>query len=187
MILNQGLRMNRFLIGMIAVGLSLAAPVVGGSEANAQTPKFAYVNTQRLVMEAPGTSEAQQAFEADMASYRAELERLEAELDTLQQNYDRQQATLSAAVRDQRQQEMQQKFIAYQQRTTELEETAQQRQAELVGPIMQRIEQVVEAIRIEGSYTMIFDASSGVLVTADPSLDITDQVLQRLRSMTANP
>ena len=179
--------MNRLQIGLFAAGIAVLALTSGVADASAQTLKFGYVNTQRLVTEAPGTSEAQQAFESDMANYRAELERLEAELDTLQQNFDRQQATLSAAVREQRQQEMQQKFIAYQQRTAELEETAQQRQAELVGPIMERIGQVVEAVRVEGGYSMIFDEASGVLVTADPALDLTEQVLQRLRTTAANP
>ena len=179
--------MNRLLIGVFTAGMALLAPVVGGVEASAQTPKFAYINSQRLIMEAPGTSEAQRAFEADMANFRAELERLEAELDTLQANYERQQATLSAAVREQRQLEMQQKFLAYQQRTAELEETAQRRQAELVGPIMQRIEQAVDAIRVEGGYSMIFDVASGALVAADPSLDLTDRILERLRATASNP
>jgi outer membrane protein len=178
--------MNRLLIGLLTTGMAVLATVLGGAEASAQQ-RFAYINSQRLIMEAPGTSEAQRAFEADMANYRAELERLEAELDSLQANFERQQTTLSAAVREQRQLEMQQKFIAYQQRTVELEETAQRRQAELVGPIMQRIEQAVDAVRAEGGYSMIFDVASGALVAADPALDLTDQILTRLRATAANP
>ena len=71
---------------------------------------------------------------------------------------------------------------ALSERRTELEETAQQRQSELVGPIMNRILEVTEQIRQEGSYAMIFDASAGAMVTADPSLDLTAQVLERLRT-----
>jgi outer membrane protein len=176
--------MNRVIIGLCAAAVIAFLPSAA-SEANAQVQaRFGFVNSQRIITEAPGTSEAQQAFEADMANYRAELDRLETELETLQDSFDRQQATLSATVREQRQQEMQQKFIAYQQRSAELEETAQQRQAELVGPIMERIGQVVEAIRAEGNYAMIFDSASGVFMAADSTLDLTDQVLQRLRTAT---
>jgi outer membrane protein len=172
--------MNRTLVGLFA----LIALLVNGafSSAEAQANRFGYINSQRILVEAPGTSDAQRLFEQDMERFRGELERMETELETLQDNLERQQATLSAAVRQERQQEIQQRFIAYQQRRMELEETAQQRQEELVAPIMQRISEVIEDIRREGNYSMIFDASAGALITADPALDLTDQVLQRLRT-----
>jgi outer membrane protein len=148
----------------------------------AQATRFAFINSQRILAEAPGTAEAHRAFEADMARFREELEKFETELETLQANYEKQQATLSAAVKQQRQQEMQQKFAAYQQRRSQLEETAQRRQAELVEPIMKRISETIEQIRKEGGYGMIFDASAGMLLAADPGLDLTDRVLATLRT-----
>jgi outer membrane protein len=160
------------------VGLILA----GAAPADAQTARFGYIDSQRIMMEAPGTNDAQRAFEQDMERFRVELEALENELEALQENFDRQQATLSASVRQERQQEIQQRFMAYQQRRMELEETAQRRQSELVGPIMQRIMEMIEVIRQEGDYAMIFDSAAGALITADPSLDLTEQVLQRLRT-----
>ena len=174
------MRMNRFCVGMALVVTAITVADAGA--ALAQGTKLGYVNSQRLMAEAPGTVEATQAFEADMAMYRNELARLEAELDTLQTNFDRQQATLSATVREERQTEMQQKFATYQQRRTQLEETAQRRQAELVAPIMERINVVIEELRVEGSYGLIFDAAAGSFAAADPALDLTDQVLQRLQA-----
>lgn len=166
--------------------LTLAAALLSAGSAAAQTQpaKIGYINSQRIMAEAPGTSEAQQAFEADMATYRVELERLETEINTLQETLDRQQATLAADALQARQQEIQQKFMAYQQRRTELEETAQRRQGELVGPIMEKISAMIEQIRIDGSYAMIFDAAAGSLITADPAYDLTEQVLTRLRAET---
>jgi len=179
------------MLGRNFVGLFMAVFAgvsMASGAADAQTaPRLGYIDSQRILAEAPGTSDAQVAFEADMEAYRAELATLQTELETLQDNFDRQQATLSAAIREQRQQEMQQKFVAYQTRSTELEEVAQQRQAELVGPIMEKITQVIEGIRIEGNYAMIFDASVGVLIAVDPRLDLTDQVLQRLQAATTAP
>ncbi len=173
--------MNRNIVG-ISGFFALLLLLVGASTAEAQQQRFGYINSQRIMAEAPGTAEAQTAFEQDMAQYRTELEQLETRLETLQDDFDRQQATLSATAREERQQEIQQAFLQYQQRRVELEERAQQRQAELVGPIMERVSQVIETIREEGGYAMVFDASAGVLITADPSLDLTDQVLQRLRA-----
>lgn len=176
------MRMKRLHVGISALAAVLLIGTATG--ADAQTARFGYINSQRILAEAPGTGEAQQAFEQDMERYRVELERMEDELEDLQDALDRQQATLSAANRQERQQEIQQRFMAYQQRRTELEETAQQRQAELVGPIMQRISGVIEQLRQEGNYSMIFDAAAGAMITADPALDLTEQVLGRLRAGT---
>ena len=173
--------MNRNIV-VISGLLALLLVLTGVSSAEAQASRFGYINSQRIMSEAPGTAEAQTAFEQDMNQYRIELEQLETRLESLQDDFDRQQATLSATARDERQQAIQQAFLEYQQRRVELEERAQQRQGELVGPIMERVSQVIEQIREEGNYAMVFDASAGVLITADPSLDLTDQVLERLRT-----
>lgn len=174
--------MKQNLLTALALVFGLLA--AGASPAGAQVAntKFAYINSQQILAQAPGTTEAQQAFEADMNRYRGEIEQLGKDLETLRGEYDRQQATLSAEAKQQRQAAIQEKFTAYQQRVAELEQTAQRRQAELVSPIMKRISEVIEEIREQGNYAMIFDASAGSLITADPALDLTNSVLERLRA-----
>jgi outer membrane protein len=168
------------VLGAVCAAIaSMASPNL--VEAQAQATRFAYVNSQRIMAEAPGARDAQQAFEREMQRYRIEVDSLEQGLEQQQADFQRQQATLSPAARQQRQQEMQQQFITYQQRVGELERTAQRRQAELVEPVMQRISETIEALRREGNYAMIFDASAGALITADPALDITERVLTRLQ------
>ena len=172
--------MKRYFLSVVAVMALLLG--WGSAAAQAQVLKFGYINSQKILAEAPGASDAQKSFESDMAKYRSEVDSLGKQLQELQTSFERQQATLSAAVKQQKQQEMQQKYAAYQQRVGELEQTAQRRQAELVEPIMKRISEMIEMIRTEGGYSMIFDASAGSLITADPSLDLTDRVLERLKA-----
>jgi outer membrane protein len=172
--------MKRFIV--VGFAVLIAALASGVSTVSAQALKFGYINSQKILAEAPGASDAQKTFEQDMTRYRSEIDKMGKELEGLQGDFERQQATLSASAKQQKQQEMQTKFAAYQQRVGELERTAQRRQAELVEPIMKRISDVIEQIRKEGSYSMVFDASAGALITADPSLDLTDRVLARLRT-----
>jgi outer membrane protein len=177
--------MKRFLgIGVLAaIGLSLS--MVGDAAAQAQ--KLGFVNTNQIVAEAPGAAEARQSLEAEMQGYRTELDRLETELDSLQTAWERQQSTLSATARQQRQTELQQKFTGYQQRAAELQQTAQRREQELIAPLMQRIAGMIEEVRVEGGYSMIFDAAAGsIIVAADPALDVTQQVLAKLRAAPAS-
>lgn len=175
--------MKRFL----SVGLPLIFGLLGAAfSSEAQAQKYGFINSAQIVAQAPGAAEARQSLETEMQGYRTELDRLEAQLDSLQTNLERQGASLSATAREQRQQELQQKFAQYQQRASELQQTAQRREQELVAPIMQRISGVIESVRVEGGYSMIFDiAAAGVIVAADPALDLTSQVLAKLGSAPA--
>lgn len=151
-----------------------------------QTPDFAYINSQRIIEEAPGAQAAQQEFEQDMAAYQTELQELEDSLRTMMDDFEQQQSMLSPEARRQRQETIMQRQQEYQQRAQELQQRAAQRQNELVEPIMQQIQAVIEEIRQERGYTMIFDAASGGLIAADPSLDITNEVLRRLQATASN-
>jgi outer membrane protein len=174
-----------FLLALALGGVEAAEAQQRGAAATNQGTRFAFINSQKVLAEAPGAREAQQTFEREMQRFRTEVDSLEQQLEEMRVDLERQQATLSPQVRQQRQQAMQQQFTTYQSRLNELERTAQRRQSELVEPIMKRISDTIEEVRREGNYGMIFDASAGALITADPALDLTDRVLARLRQ-TAN-
>ena len=63
-----------------------------------------------------------------------------------------------------------------------------QRQSELMAPIMESVRKVLEDIRAEDGYAMIFSSEPGAspILAADKNLDITDRVVSRLRA-TAKP
>ena len=80
-----------------------------------------------------------------------------------------------------REQQLQLKFQEYQQRSSQLNELANQRRAALIQPVMDNITAVIEAIREEGAYAMILDTAAGSIVSADPTLDLTQEVITRLQ------
>ena len=59
------------------------------------------------------------------------------------------------------------------------------RQAELVEPVMERINAVIEDIRADGGYSMIFDVAAQGIISADPDLDLTAEVVRRLQAGAA--
>jgi outer membrane protein len=166
--------MKRFVTG----GL-LALSALAAGTAQAQT-KIGYVNTQRLLAETPAAQSAQRAFETDMTRYRTQIDSIEKAFDTQRQAFENAQATMTAAVKQQRQNDLQTRYTAAQQQVQTIQETAQRRQNELVGPVMQRINDAIEAVRKEQGYGIILDASNAGILAADPALDITNTVLTRV-------
>lgn len=160
-----------------ATGLALAAPT------EAQTPlRIGYVNSERILEAAPGAREAEETFQREMQRFQGELQRLGEELQKMVTEFEQQQVMLSPDARRTRQEAIQQKNRQYVERQQQLEEQAGRRQAELVEPIMKRIHDAIEEVRRAGNYAIILDAASGLLVAADPALDLTDQVVTRLRA-----
>lgn len=156
----------------------------GGQDAEPDPPedaRFVYIDSQELLQRAPGASEAQQTWNQELQQYQAEVQELKTELDSLQQSYQQQEEMLSEAARERKQQEIREKQAQLQQRVQELEQKAGQRQQELLSPILNRVRDVISDIRDEYGYVMVFDASASGLLAADPRLDITDLVVERLR------
>ena len=52
---------------------------------------------------------------------------------------------------------------------------------------MDRITEVIEAIREEGNYALILDVAAGSIISADPALDLTQQVITRLQTAATSP
>lgn len=169
-------------IGCIAAAVFAVVGAV--SPATAQTDqKFGYIDSREIIEQAPGASEARQQFEQAMAEYQAQLEEMENDLREMIEAYEQQQVTLSPEARRTRQQQIQEQQTSLQQTARQLEQEAAQREAELAQPIMEQINSVLQQIREEEGYTFIFDSAGGALVAADPSLDLTEEVLTRLRSI----
>jgi outer membrane protein len=168
---------------------ALAFTMLAAGAAGAQGGlKIAYVNSQEIIAAAPGRAEAEAQIQKDMNSYREQVQKMGDSLNTLIASYTKSESTLSEAARTTKQKEIQDKEREYQTRVQGLEQQAQQRQAELIRPIMEKINAIIEKVRAEDGYAMVFDAGNqaGVVVAADSSLDITDKVITRLKASSGS-
>jgi outer membrane protein len=166
------------------LALTALAFLLTTGAAEAQTLKIAYINSQEILLQAPGADAAQQQFDQEMQGYQAEISQLETELQNLQTALQQQQLTLSPEARANREQQLQQKYQEYQNRTSQLQQVANERRAALIQPVMDNITAVIEQMREEGAYSLILDAAAGSIVSADPALDLTQEVITRLQGTT---
>ena len=177
--------------GLIRAGvLALIVGAASASSASAQaaaTPKFGFINSAAILAEAPGRAEAENRFKGEVAAYQAQLQRMSDSLQTMAATFDKEAPKLDSATRVSRAKVIQDRETAYQTRARDLDQQMQTRQAELIRPIMENLQKVIEQVRAEDGYAMIFDVASqtSVIVAADKSLDITPKVLARVKAAPA--
>jgi outer membrane protein len=150
----------------------------------AGAPKFAYVRGQDILQQTPGRAELEAKFNKEVDSAKAVEKVWGDSMNALVSDYAKNEATMSTDQKTARQAALREKQASYQQRTQQLEQKVQQDNQQLVAPVLQRVNQIIDQMRTEGNYTMIFDVQnqgSGI-VSADKSLDITDQVVTRLKA-----
>jgi outer membrane protein len=164
--------------------LALAGLTMTAGAASAQTAggKIGFVNSQKIIAEAPGAVEVRTTIEREMNKHRADLALADDSLKNMITAYEKKQLVLSTDARKKEEDAIRARQSALQTRAEALETQMQKRQSELVKPIMDRINTVLQDLRKEGNYTLIFDAAAGSIVAADPASDLTDTVLARLKT-----
>jgi len=181
-----------FRASSIALAMSLILVAMAGAQGSsaAATPsKIGYINSAVILQQAPGRAEAEAQFDREVGVYRQQIQRMDDSLKTLMATFDRDAPKLDSVTREARRTSIGQREVEYQNRARGLDSTMQARQAELVKPIMQRVQTVIEAIRAEDGYAVILDvgAQVSVVVAADKKLDLTDRVLARLKTQGTPP
>jgi outer membrane protein len=176
-----------FRASCIVLATSLIFVGIAGAQASQTASagvKIGYINSALLLQQAPGRAEAEAQFDREVGVYRQQIQRMDDSLKTMMTAFDRDAPKLDSTTRETRRTAIGQKEVEYQQRARGLDSTMQARQAQLVKPIMERVQAVIETIRAEDNYAVILDvgAQVSVVVAADKRLDLTDRVLARLKS-----
>lgn len=170
---------------LVLSGLALALPALSA----AQQASIVFLDSERLRQEAPSLQEARQELQQEMATLEVQadsaLAPLQAEFQAAAQEYQQQQGMMTAERRQEREQALGQMQQRLQQAGAEWEQRAAELQNRVLGPALDRINQVIDGIRQENGYQFVLDVAAGGVVAADPSLDITSEVLRRLQA--SNP
>lgn len=163
------------VFGVIVVAMLAAVPV------SAQQ-KIAYLDSRRILQEAPGAAEARTAIQTEMQAFQTRLSALQDSLGKVMQDYQQRSLTLSPDARRTEEQRIAARQRELEAQAEQLQLEANRKQNDLMQPVMDRVEAAIEAIRAEGGYAIILDAASAAMVSADTTLDLTTQVISRLQA-----
>jgi outer membrane protein len=176
-------RIRATLVAVLGLALS-AAP----SGAQGSSPKIVFVNTSALLQVAPGRAAAESTYAKDTQAWSDELNKMGQDVQTMITDYQTALAkkgadSLTDAAKKNRTSQIQAKQQAYADRQSQLQQQALDRQNELMAPVMQTVKETLEKVREEKGYSLILDSQA--VVAEDKNLDITDDVVARLKIAAA--
>lgn len=165
----------------LKTGFVAALLVVLAGDAQAQ--KFGHINSGNILVEMPATKAADSVIKAFQDSLvtvgQARVKLLQEEAIAFSKRY--QEGSVTPAEAQKKQEEFQkreQELAAFEQ---EVEEKIALKREELLGPILQQVQDAIDEIGKAGQYTMIFDTSIfNTILFAQDSDDITPQVKAKL-------
>ena len=161
------------------LGLTLLAVAAFGiSTASAQ--KFARINSQEVVFAMPELTEIQKNLESLEKDWAEQLEQIQVEFNNKMADYEKNQATMAATIKQMKQQELQQ----LQQRFGEIQQLAQQdmqkKQAELFEPVQKKAQEAINKIAKAAGYLAVFETASLVYFDEAQLVDIAPLVKKEL-------
>ena len=163
-----------------ACALLVGAPSFASAQGVAQ--KFAFINSQAIMQSAPGAIEAQTTLQKELETMRGQVAKLTDSLTAMDEAFKKEEVALSPTAKEARLKTLKEKQAEFQDRVQKLNDQAQQREGELMQPVLESVRKILDDIRTEGGYTFIFDVAAGsFIVSADKNLDITDRVIAKLR------
>ena len=155
------------LLGFLAAGASAEV-------------RIAFVNSEVILQEYNAVQGAMETFNRDVEAWQAELQLKRDELDDLQQQLEHQSLMLSDERRQEKEMEYQRQLNEFEQLKESIWATdglIEQRNEELLRPIIGRIQTVLEQVATEDGYDLILDAADSNILYGDPDFDLTSKVL----------
>jgi outer membrane protein len=159
--------------GLLAVSAPLSAQAAS---------KIGYIDTRRVLAEAPGAEQARTTLESEMQRFQGELKAMQDSLQAIMTDYQQKSLVMSADAKQKREQEIIQKRTGWEQRAEQMQQQAAQRQQQIMAPIMERVEAVISQVRQAEGFAIVFDVASEAIVSADPALDLTTKVIEALKA-----
>lgn len=149
---------------------------------NAQEYKFGHLNSGNLLASMPEAKAADEQLAALQKNLVAKGDTMVAEFRKAYDSYLKESSEgilnpKQAKDREDALHKMQENLQAYEQ---QIQQEILKKRQELLGPMLKKVDEAVDAVGKEGKYHMIFDESGGAMLYTLPSQDVTELVKKKL-------
>lgn len=150
------------------------------TSAQQKQAKFGHVNRSEIMQMMPEVKQARSDLEKYSKQMQDQVKNLMKEYRTKLQDFQEQQNSMSETVRKDKERELTQLEERIQKFRQEAQKEVAKKEEKLLEPIMDRIDQAIEDVAKQNGYRYIFDTSSGAVLYAQDSDDVTTLVKQEL-------
>ena len=157
----------------IIISLLLALPMLASAQ------KFGHINTQELFAQMPEVAQVRAKMDTIQSQYENQLASMNEEIQKKMQDYQAQEATMADAIKQIRQQELQEMNQRIQLFYQTAEQDIQKKQQELLAPVHEKMAKAIKAVGERDGYTYIFDSAAMVHIGTDAN-DVTPAVKKEL-------
>jgi len=164
------MKFKQFAVPLVLVSALAAAPVLADT-------KIGFVNTEKLLREAPLSVAAQKKLEREFAARDQELQKLAKQARDLQAQLDKDGVTMSDSERKSKERDLGNHARDLQRQQREFREDINQRRNEELGQIQERARKAIQDIAKAEKFDLVVEQG---VVYVDPKIDITDRVMKAL-------
>jgi outer membrane protein len=165
--------MKSFIIITSFVIMAFVTPIV----VTAQTTGIVYVDLQRVMLESERGKEVKKILTDEMNKVKRNLDVKQDELQKMKDAIEKQAATITPEARAEKEKQYQAKLKDYQRLANDAQTELQQKDMEYTQKVVKEMEDVVKNIALRDKYLLILEKSSGGILYASPSIDITTKVI----------
>jgi len=163
------MKFKQLAVSLVLASAFAAAPALANT-------KVGFVNTERLLREAPLSVAAQKKLEREFAARDQELQKLAKQARDLQAQLDKDGVTMSDSERKTKERDLGNLNRDLQRQGREFREDLNLRRNEELGQIQERARKAIQEIAKAEKFDLIVEQA----VYVDPKSDITDRVMKAL-------
>lgn len=160
-----------FVRGLLVTAISLGI----ATGVNAQS-KIGFVNSERVLREAPPAVKAQKKLEKEFEKRDQDLQKLAKQLQGLQENLEKNGVTMSDGDRKSKEREFNEATREFQRRQREFREDLNQRRNEELATVLERANKAIREIAENEKYDAILQDA----IYISPRVDLTEKVIKAL-------
>jgi outer membrane protein len=163
------MKFKQLAVSLILASAFAATPTLADT-------KVGFVNTEKLLREAPLSVAAQKKLEREFATRQQDLQKLAKQARELQAQLDKDGVTMSDSERKTKERDLGNSSRELQRQEREFREDLNLRRNEELGQIQERARKTIQDIAKAEKYDIIVEQA----VFVDPKVDITDRVMKAL-------
>jgi outer membrane protein len=163
------MKLKQLAVSMILASAFVVTPTLADT-------KVGFVNTEKLLREAPLSVAAQKKLEREFATRQQDLQKLAKQARDLQAQLDKDGVTMSDSERKTKERDLGNSSRELQRQEREFREDLNLRRNEELGQIQERARKTIQDIAKAEKYDIIVEQA----VFVDPKVDITDRVMKAL-------